>query len=91
MHTAEAAAKAAAEAAAAPAAGPAAPGTFWQFFQKCSGPFSSGPSTPFQLTPTQDYIKASSPERWPAGFDSGNGGPWRCSLHPTRMFLNCKA
>ena len=48
MHTAEAAAKAAAEAAAAPAAGPAAPGTFWQFFQKCSGPSSSGPSTPFR-------------------------------------------
>ena len=48
MHTAEAAAKAAAEAAAAPAAGPAAPGTFWQFFQKCSGPSSSGPSSFFR-------------------------------------------
>ena len=48
MHTAEAAAKAAAEAAAAPAAGPAATGTFWHFFQKCPGPSSSGPSSPFQ-------------------------------------------
>ena len=45
MHTAEAAA----EAAAAPAAGPAAPGTFWYFFSKCSGPSSSGPSSLFQI------------------------------------------
>ena len=57
MHTAEAAAKAAAEAAAAPAAGPAAPGTFWQFFQKCSGPSSSGPSTPFRAYDALDLPK----------------------------------
>ena len=49
MHTTEAAAKAAAEAAAAPAAGPAAPGTFWYFFSKSSGPSSSGPSSLFQF------------------------------------------
>ena len=40
MHTAEAAAAPAA----APTAAPAAPGTFWQFFSKCSDPSSSDPS-----------------------------------------------
>ena len=44
MHTAEAAAAPAA----APTAAPAAPGTFWQFFSKCSDPSSSDPSSLFQ-------------------------------------------
>ena len=46
MHTAEAAAAPAA----APTAAPAAPGTFWQFFSKCSDPSSSDPSSLFQRT-----------------------------------------
>ena len=41
MHTAEAAAAPAA----APTAAPAAPGTFWQFFSKCSDPSRSDPSS----------------------------------------------
>ena len=44
MHTAEAAAAPAA----APTAAPAAPGTFWQFFSKCSDPSSSDPSSLFR-------------------------------------------
>ena len=45
MHTAEAAAAPAV----APAAAPASPGTFLQFFSKCSGPSSSGPSNLFRI------------------------------------------
>ena len=52
MHTAEAAAAPAA----APTAAPAAPGTFSQFFSKCSDPSSSDPSCLFQMVAAEEEV-----------------------------------